>query len=56
VATPVKWIPQKIYYKFSPPVTKLLENRPLLKNKAKAFIDSMLPGIKKKVEGSNKAP
>ena len=44
----------KTYYKFSPPVTKLLEQRPLLKNRAKAFIDSMLPGIKKKVEESNR--
>ena len=44
----------KTYYKFSPTVTKLLEQRPLLKNKAKAFIDSMLPGIRKKIEESNK--
>ena len=44
----------KTYYKFSPPVTKLLEQRPLLKNRAKAFIDSMLPGIMKKVEESDK--
>jgi hypothetical protein len=44
----------KTYYKFSPAVTKLLESSPLLKKKAKAFIDSMLPGIRKKVEESNK--
>jgi hypothetical protein len=44
----------KTYYKFSPSITKLLEQRPLLKNKAKAFIDSMLPGIRKKVNESNK--
>jgi len=46
----------KTYYKFSPTVTKLLEHRPLLKNRAKAFIDNMLPGIRKKVEESNKEP
>jgi hypothetical protein len=46
----------KVYYKLSPTVTKLLEQRPLLKNRAKAFIDSMLPGIRKKVEGSNNEP
>jgi hypothetical protein len=46
----------KTYYKFSPPVTKLLEQRPLLKNRAKAFIDSMLPGIRKKVEESSEEP
>jgi hypothetical protein len=46
----------KAYYKFSPTVTKLLEQRPLLKNRAKAFIDNMLPGIRKKVEESNKQP
>jgi len=40
----------KTYYKFSPTVTKLLEHRPQLKSRAKAFIDSMLPGIRKKVE------
>jgi hypothetical protein len=40
----------KTYYKFSPTVTNLLEQRPLLKNRAKAFIDSMLPGIRNKVE------
>jgi hypothetical protein len=40
----------KMYYKFSPTVTKLLENRPLLKSRAKAFIDSMLPAIREKVE------
>jgi hypothetical protein len=44
----------KTYYKFSPTVTKLLEQRPLLKNKAKAFIDSMLPAIREKVNESNK--
>jgi hypothetical protein len=44
----------KAYYKFSPTVTKLLEQRPLLKNKAKAFIDSMLPAIREKVEESKK--
>jgi len=44
----------KAYYKFSPAVTKLLEQMPLLKNRAKAFIDRMLPGIRKKVEESNK--
>ena len=41
----------KTYYKFSPAINKLLENRPLLRNRAKAFIDSMLPWIRKKVEG-----
>jgi hypothetical protein len=46
----------KTYYKFSPTVTKLLEQRPLLKNRIKAYIDSMLPGIRKKVEDSNKEP
>jgi hypothetical protein len=40
----------KTYYKFSPTVTKLLEQMPLIKSKAKSFIDSMLPGIRKKVE------
>jgi hypothetical protein len=44
----------KTYYKFSPTVTKLLESNQHLKNKAKAIIDSMLPGIRKKVEESNK--
>jgi len=44
----------KTYYKFSPTVTKLLEQRPLLKNRAKAFIDCMLPGIRKKVEESGR--
>jgi len=44
----------KTYYKFSPTITKLLEQRPLLKNRAKAFIDSMLPGIRRKVEESDK--
>ncbi len=42
----------KTYYKFSPIFTKLLEQRPLLKNRTKAFIDSMLPEIRKKVEQS----
>ena len=46
----------KTYYKFSPPVTKLLEQSPLLINKAKAFIDSTLPGIRKKVAESIKNP
>jgi len=44
----------KTYYKLSPTVTKLLEQRPLLKNRAKAFIDSMLPGIREKVQESSK--
>jgi hypothetical protein len=44
----------KTYYKFSPRVTMLLKQRPLLKNKAKTFIDRMLPRIRKKVEESNK--
>jgi hypothetical protein len=44
----------KTFYKFAPTATKLLEYTPLLKNQAKAFIDSMLPGIKKKVEESNR--
>ena len=44
----------KVYYIFSPTVTKLLEHRPLLKNKAKMLIDSMLPEIRKKVEETNK--
>jgi hypothetical protein len=39
----------KTYYKFSPTITKLFEGNPLLKNKAKVLIDSMLPGIRKKV-------
>ena len=42
----------KTYYKFAPTITKLLENRPLLKNQAKVFLDRMLPGIRKKVEES----
>jgi hypothetical protein len=46
----------KTYYKFSPTVTRLLEQRPLLKNRAKTFIEGMLPGIMKKVEESNKEP
>jgi hypothetical protein len=44
----------KTYYKVSPTVTKLLENRPLLKVTAKVLIDSMLPGIRKKLEECNK--
>jgi hypothetical protein len=44
------------YYKFSPKVTMLLEQRPLLKNRAKTFIDGMLPGIRKKIEKSSKKP
>jgi hypothetical protein len=43
----------KTYYKFSPTITNLLEQGPLLKNRAKAFIDSMLPSIREKVEESN---
>jgi len=42
----------KNYYIFSPTVTKLLEQIPLLKNRVKAFIDSMLPAIREKVEES----
>jgi hypothetical protein len=34
----------------------LLEQRPLLKNRGKTFFDGMLPGIRKKVEESNKKP
>jgi len=44
----------KTYYKISPTVTKLLEQRPLLKNRTKALIDSILPGIRKKVNESSK--
>jgi len=44
----------KTYYKLSPTVTKLLDHNPLLKNRAKAFIDSMLPGIREKVEESGR--
>jgi len=44
----------KSYYKFSPTVTKLLEQRPLLKKRAKSLIDSMLPEIRKKVEESKR--
>jgi hypothetical protein len=44
----------KTYNKFSPDVTKLLEQMPLLKKRSKAFIDIILPGIRKKVEESNK--
>ena len=40
----------KNYYKFSSTVSKLLESRPVLKDKAKMIIDSMLPGIREKVE------
>ena len=39
----------KTYYKLCPIITKLFEQRPLLKNRAKAVIDSMLPGIRRKV-------
>jgi hypothetical protein len=46
----------KIYYKFSPTVTKLLENSPQLKKKAKVYIDSMLPAIREKVEESKNEP
>jgi hypothetical protein len=42
----------KTYYKFSPTVTKLLKQRPMLKNRAKTFIDNMLPGIRRKVADS----
>ena len=44
------------YCAFSPTITKLFEQRPLLKNRAKVVIDSMLPGIRKKVEENNKEP
>jgi len=44
----------KVYYKLCPTIVDLLESRPALKNRAKAFIDSMLPGIRKKVEEINK--
>ena len=44
----------KTYYKFCPTIVDLLEDRPALKNRAKALIDSMLPGIRKKVEETNK--
>jgi probable HAF family extracellular repeat protein len=46
----------KTYGAFSPTITKILEQNPFLKNRAKAYIDSMLPGIRKKVEESNKNP
>ena len=46
----------KTYYKFSPKVTRLLEQRPLLKNRARTFIDGMLPKIREMVEESNKEP
>jgi hypothetical protein len=39
----------KIYYKLCPTIVDLLEKRPVLKNKAKMYIDRMLPGIRKKV-------
>ena len=45
----------KIYYKFCPTIVNLLEKRPALRNKARIFIDGLLPGIKKKVEESNKS-
>lgn len=44
------------YYKFSPMLTRLLEQMPLLKYRAKTFIDGMLPGIRNKVAESNKEP
>jgi hypothetical protein len=44
------------YYKLSPPATMLLKQRPLLKDRIKALLDGMLPGIRKKVEESNKKP
>ena len=44
----------KTYYKFSPSVTNLLEQRPLLKHRVKAFIDSIRPGIREKVEESDR--
>ena len=44
------------YYKLSPTATMLLKHRPLLKNRAKTFIEGMLPGIRKKLEESNKQP
>jgi ELWxxDGT repeat protein len=44
----------KTYYKFSFTITKLLKQMPLLKNRAKAFLDSMLPGIRNKVEEGNR--
>ena len=46
----------KTYYKFSPAATMLFKQRPLLKNRAKTFIDGMLQGIRKKVEESSKQP
>lgn len=46
----------KAYYKFCPTIVNLLEKGLTLKNKAKMFIDMMLPGIRKKVEESNKQP
>ena len=42
------------YYKLSPTATMLLKHRPLLKNRAKTIIEGMLPGIRKKLEESNK--
>ena len=44
----------KTYCAFSSTITKILEQNPLLKNRAKAYIDSMLPGIRKKIDESNK--
>jgi len=46
----------KTYYKFSPTIVNLLENSPAMRKKAKVFMDSMLLGIRKKVEESNKNP
>jgi hypothetical protein len=45
----------KTYYKFSPTVTRLFEHNPKLKNRAKVYIDKMLPGIRKRVEESKKS-
>ena len=42
----------RTYCAFSPRIVSLLEKNPLLKKKAKMIIDSMLPGIRKKVEES----
>ena len=44
------------YYKFSPAATMLLKQRPLLKDRIKALLDGILPGIRKKVEANNKQP
>jgi hypothetical protein len=46
----------KNYYKFSPTVTNLLEQRPFLKNRTKMVLDSMLPSIRMKVEENKKQP